>query len=251
MEILKMKNLTKKFGGIKAVSNFTVDVKEGIIAGLIGPNGAGKTTLFNIITGYLKPDSGKIIFRGENITNKPTHEIARRGIVRTFQIMRPLSRMTVLENLMLAETVQMGEGILGPFLKPSKVKKQENSIEEKALASLELFGLEDQKDEYAGSLSGGQRRLLELARSLMASPRILLLDEPTGGVNPSLVSEILDHLRYLNEQGLTIFMVEHNVKTVMTLSDVVYVMANGEKIAEGSPEEIRENREVIDAYLGG
>lgn len=246
-----MKNLTKKFGGIKAVSDFTVDIKKGTIAGLIGPNGAGKTTLFNLITGYLKPDSGKITFRGEDITNKPTHEIARRGIVRTFQIMRPLSRMTVLENLMLAETVQMGEGILGPFLKPSKVKEQENSIEKKALASLELFGLKDQKDEYAGSLSGGQRRLLELARSLMASPRILLLDEPTGGVNPTLVGEILDHLRYLNEQGLTIFMVEHNVKTVMALSDVVYVMANGEKIAEGSPEDIRENKEVIDAYLGG
>ncbi len=248
---MKIRGLTKKFGGIKAVNNFSISVEEGIIAGLIGPNGAGKTTLFNLITGYLRPDSGRIIFKGNDITNRPTHEIAKKGIVRTFQIMRPLSRMTVLENLMLAETAQVGERILGPFLRPSEVRRQEDSVEQKALGLLELFGLKKQKDEYAGALSGGQRRLLELARSLMASPEMLLLDEPTGGVNPALAREILEYLRYLNEQGLTIFMVEHNVKTIMTLSDVVYVMANGEKIAEGSPEEIRENKEVIDAYLGG
>lgn len=249
--ILKTKNLTKRFDGIKAVDDFSMNVKEGVIAGLIGPNGAGKTTLFNLVSGYLKPDSGSVMFQDEEITNKSMHGIARDGVVRTFQIMRPLSRMTVVENLMLAETEQKGEKIINPFLKPGEIRKEETSVRDKALELLDLFGLKEKKDDYAGSLSGGQRRLLELARSLMTSPKVLLLDEPTGGVNPSLAKEILDHLKYLNEQGLTIFMTEHNVKTIMSLSDIVYVMANGEKIAEGPPEEIKENEEVIDAYLGG
>lgn len=251
MTILRTENLSKRFGGVTAVDDLSLEIEKGIIAGLIGPNGAGKTTLFNLLTGFHKPDSGKIIFNEEEITKKSTHYIAKKGLVRTFQIMRPLSRMTVLENLMLAAKKQSGEFLPNQVLNPSKIEEEEDSIRKRAIEILELLGLGEKTNEYAGSLSGGQRRLLELARTLMASPRILLLDEPTGGVNPSLARDILNHLKYLNDRGLTIFMTEHNVRTIMSLSDVVYVMANGKKIAQGSPEDIRHNKEVIDAYLGG
>ena len=249
--ILRTENLVKSFDGIKAVDNFTMDVEEGVIAGLIGPNGAGKTTLFNLVTGFMNPDSGRITFDGEEITEDPMHDIVKHGIVRTFQVMRPLPRMTVLENLMLAEPEQTGERLHNPFIRPDDVEEEESEIKDQALEILDLFGLREKKDDYAGGLSGGQRRLLELARSLMTSPKMLLLDEPTGGVNPSLISEILDHLKYLNDQGLTILMIEHNIQTIMDLSDVVYVMTNGRKIAQGPPGDIQENEEVIDAYLGG
>lgn len=251
MKILEIEDLTKTFGGIEAVSNFSLNLKKGKIGGLIGPNGAGKTTLFNLITGYLKPDSGEIKFSGRSIENEPSHEIARKGVIRTFQIMKPLSRMSVLENLMLAESDQVGESVSNLLFRPDEVKKREDSIRERALEILDFFDLENHKDEYAGSLSGGQRRLLELTRSLMASPTLLMLDEPTGGVNPTLAKDILNRLRELNDEGLTIFMVEHNIETIMSLSDIIFVMAEGEKIAEGSPSDIRQNERVIDAYLGG
>lgn len=251
MGILEVSNVTKSFGGITAVDGCTMEIEEGIIAGLIGPNAAGKTTLFNIVTGFHKPDSGKVMFGGKDITGLPPYEISNEGIVRSFQIMRVLTRMTVLENLMLANEGQMGEKMWNPFLKSSEVRKEEEDIEEKAVEVLKMLDMEDMKEEYAGTLSGGQRRLLELGRCLMTSPKMLLLDEPTGGVNPSLAKDILDHLNYLNNQGLTILVVEHNIRTVMELSHTVFVMSDGKKIAEGSPEEVKEDERVIDAYLGG
>lgn len=250
MGILEGRNITKTFGGVTAVDDCSIEVPDGVIAGLIGPNAAGKTTLFNVMTGFYKPDSGKVIFKGKDITGRSPHQIAQEGMVRSFQIMRVLSRLTVLENVMLANPNQTGESLRNLLLKPNKIRDQEESVRERAVEILQMLDLDDKKDEYAGTLSGGQRRLLELGRCLMASPEMLLLDEPTGGVNPALIEDIMDHLKYINNQGVTIFIVEHNIRTIMELSEVVFVMSNGKKISEGTPEEIMEDEEVIDAYLG-
>lgn len=250
MGILEGRNITKTFGGVTAVDGCSIEVPDGVIAGLIGPNAAGKTTLFNVITGFYKPDSGKVIFKGKDITGRSPHQIAQEGMVRSFQIMRVLSRLTVLENVMLANPNQTGESLRNLLLKPNKIRDQEESVRESAVEVLQMLDLDDKKDDYAGTLSGGQRRLLELGRCLMASPEMLLLDEPTGGVNPALIDDIMDHLKYINNQGVTIFIVEHNIRTIMELSEIVFVMSNGKKISEGTPEEIMEDEEVIDAYLG-
>lgn len=222
-----------------------------MIAGLIGPNGAGKTTLFNLISGFYKPNSGKIYFKGKRIDRLPTFKIAREGMVRTFQITRALSKMTVLENMMLGPKYQSGENIMNLWLKPKKVKKQEESIKEKALDVLEFFDLLDLRDEYAGALSGGQKKLLELARALMTDPEMLLLDEPFAGVNPTLAMKLLKHIETLREQGMTFLIIEHDIHKITKISDKIFVMNEGNLIVEGSPEEIKRDKRVLDAYLGG
>ncbi|MBW2618213.1 MAG: ABC transporter ATP-binding protein [Deltaproteobacteria bacterium] len=250
--MLEVKEVEKNFGGLTAVVDCSLRVEEGSITGLIGPNGAGKTTLFNVITGHYKPDRGKITFQGEKIGGLPPHRIFQKKIYRTFQITREFAQMTVLENLMLMPEFQMGEKIWNTWLRPASVRRQERAIQEKALDVLEFVELIDLKDEYAGSLSGGQKKLLELARSMMAEPKMVLLDEPGAGVNPTLMKKLTANIRQLcEEKKITFFLIEHDMDLVMNLCDPVIVMSEGRKLAEGSPEEIRKDEKVLEAYLGG
>lgn len=248
--ILVAEDVRLSFGGMAAVDGASLSVEPGKITALIGPNGAGKTTFFNVVTGFYRPDGGNISFDGARITGKPPHAIARRGLVRTFQLTKSLARMTVLDNMMLAAPNQTGEKIFTAWLAPWVIRKQENANREKALELLELFNLIDKKDEYAATLSGGQRKLLELARALMMEPRMILLDEPMAGVNPTLGARLLEHVGHLRDEGMTFVLVEHDMDVVMNVSEKVIVMANGRVITEGSPDEVRTNQEVIDAYLG-
>jgi branched-chain amino acid transport system ATP-binding protein len=250
--MLKVEGVVKNFGGLTAVRGCSLEVREGSITGLIGPNGAGKTTLFNIITGHYKPDQGRIVFQGEDINGLPPHQIFQKKIYRTFQITREFSQMTVIENLMFVPEDQIGEKIWNTWFRPSAVRKQERAIQEKALEVLEFVELVDMKDEYAGSLSGGQKKLLELAKSLMADPRMVLLDEPGAGVNPSLMRKLIANIRKLcEEKNITFFLIEHDMNLVMNLCNPVIVMSEGKKLAEGTPEEIKRDERVLEAYLGG
>jgi ABC-type branched-subunit amino acid transport system ATPase component len=249
--VLKVENLTKNFGGVTAVDNCSLKVDEKSITGLIGPNGAGKTTLFDVISGFYRPEGGKVFYRGEDITRLEPHEIARRGLVRTFQTTRVLGKMTVLENLMLAPKFQIGESIRNIFLRSSKISDQESQIHSKAQEVLKLLDLERLQDEYSGNLSGGQRKLLELARALMMDPDIILLDEPMAGVNPILKTKITKHINEVREvYGKTFFIIEHDMKMIMSISDHMIVMNQGKVLAEGKPEMLRKDERVIDAYLG-
>jgi len=250
--MLEVKGLYKSFGGLMAISDCSLKVEEGSITGLIGPNGAGKTTLFNVITGHFKPDKGEITFMGEDIAGLPPHQIFKRKMYRTFQITREFGRMTVLENLMVMPEGQAGEKIWNTWLRPGTVMRQEKEIAEKALEVLEFVELIDLKDEYAESLSGGQKKLLELARSMMADPKMVLLDEPAAGVNRTLMGKLISNIRKLcEEKNITFFLVEHNMDLVMSLCNPVIVMSEGRKLAEGNPEEVRKNKSVLEAYLGG
>lgn len=250
--ILTVRDVHKHFGGLKAVNGVSLDVAKGTITGLIGPNGAGKTTLFNLIAGFYKPDQGEIYFNGTRIDGLPPHEIFHKGLCRTFQVSRELKLMTVLENLMLVPPKQKGEKLFYTWLFPWQVRQQEREIRDKALEVLEFVGLIDLKDEYAANLSGGQKRLLELARTMMADPDLILLDEPGAGVNPTLMKRLAEYIRRLaEERGVTIFLIEHDMDLVMSLCETVIVMSNGVKLAEGTPDEIRRNPEVLEAYLGG
>ena len=249
--IFEAEGIVKRFGGIRAVNGATMSVQEGSITALIGPNGAGKTTFFNLITGFYKPDAGSSVFDGHDIFGNAPYEIARRGMVRTFQITKALSRMTVLDNMMLAAPNQPGERLINVF-RPLAGRNREAEVREEAAVLLEVFNLTKLTDNYAGTLSGGQRKLLELARALMAKPRFLLLDEPMAGINPTLGKRLLDHMQRLRkEDGVTFLFVEHDMDVVMNHSDRVVVMAQGAVIAEGSPDEVRSDQKVIDAYLGG
>ncbi len=251
-KMLEIKNLMKSFGGLQVIYDCSLEVKAGSITGLIGPNGAGKTTLFNLLTSYHRPDRGEIYFMGERIDRLATHKIFHKKLYRTFQIPREFAQMTVLENLMLIPASQRGESIWNTLFRPKTVKEQERAIKEKALEVLEFIELFDLKDEYAGSLSGGQKKLLELARSLMADPKLVLLDEPGAGVNPTLLKKLVDNIRKLCEQkGITFFLIEHDMNLVMNLCDPVIVMSEGQKLAEGTPEEIKKDPRVLEAYLGG
>ena len=237
--IFEAEGIVKRFGGIRAVNGATMSVEEGSITALIGPNGAGKTTFFNLITGFYKPDAGSSVFDGHDIYGKPSYAIARRGMVRTFQITKALAAMTVLDNMLLAAPDQPGERLLNVIARPLASRRREREVEAEAAELLEVFNLTKLADSYAGILSGGQRKLLELARALMTKPRFLLLDEPMAGINPTLGKRLLDHMQRLrSEDGVTFLFVEHDMEVVMNHSDRVVVMAEGRVIAEGAPESV-------------
>jgi branched-chain amino acid transport system ATP-binding protein len=250
--MLEIYDLEKSFGGLTAVDGCSLTVGEGSITGLIGPNGAGKTTLFNLITGHYKPDKGKILFQGEAIEGLAPHQIFRKKLYRTFQITREFAQMTVLENLMIMPEHQIGEKIWNTWFRPSAVRREEHGTQTKALEVLEFVELINLKNEYAGSLSGGQKKLLEIARSMMADPKIVLLDEPGAGVNPTLMKKLIDNIKTLrDEKGITFLLIEHDMDLVMNLCDPVIVMSEGKKLAEGTADEIKSNEQVLEAYLGG
>jgi ABC-type branched-subunit amino acid transport system ATPase component len=252
--LLMARGVHKRFGQIRAVGGMDIQVGKGEVVGLIGPNGAGKTTFFNVIAGWFKPESGIVLFKGEPIHRAPSHRVARKGLVRTFQLTRTLARMTVLENMMLAPQHQAGEALwplFVPVVGRARVESQEEEIRTKAEDLLETFELSRLRDEYAGALSGGQRKLLELARVLMLDPQMVLLDEPTAGVNPTLAASIMRRMQELRKQrGITVLLIEHDMETVMNNCERVVVMAEGRPLAEGTPEQIKQNPAVIDAYLG-
>jgi branched-chain amino acid transport system ATP-binding protein len=249
--ILDVRNITKSFGGLRAVDDCSFTVARGSITGLIGPNGAGKSTAANLITGFIRADSGSIIFDGKDIAHLPVHLIARRGLTRTFQITRELEHMTVTENLLAAPSDQLGESFWPGLLGLPAVRRQENENLKRALKLLQDFDLYQLRDEYAGNLSGGQRRLLELARVVMAHPKLLLLDEPFAGINPVLASRLSNYIEQLClEEGITFLIIEHNLGMIERLCGTVVVMALGSRIAEGTMAELRQNPAVVDAYLG-
>jgi len=249
--MLEVREVEKSFGGVKAVDRCSLRVEEGSITGLIGPNGAGKTTVFNLISGIYKPDRGEIWFMDDRIDGLPSHEIALRSIVRTFQIPREFKEMTVLENLMVVPKHQFGENIFNILFRPRRVKEQEKQIMEKALSILEFVELIHLKDEYAKNLSSGQKKLLELAKMLMCDPEVILLDEPGAGVNPTLMRKLVRNIEKLREEGITFFLIEHDMDLVAYLCDKVIVMNKGRKMAEGTPQEIKKDKKVLEVYLGG
>lgn len=248
--ILTTEDVRLSFGGVTAVDGASMQVEPGKITALIGPNGAGKTSFFNAVTGFYKADDGNIVFDGSSIVGKAPDSIARKGLVRTFQLTKSLGRMSVLDNMMLAAPGQTGEKIFTAWFAPWIINKQERANGEKAMELLELFNLTEKKDDYAATLSGGQRKLLELARALMMDPKMILLDEPMAGINPTLGARLLEHVGQLCDEGMTFVLVEHDMDVVMNVSEHVIVMANGKVITQGTPDEVRSNEEVINAYLG-
>jgi branched-chain amino acid transport system ATP-binding protein len=249
--LLEINGITKSFGGLKAVNNCSFNVKKGTITGLIGPNGAGKTTLFNVITGQLLAEEGSIKIDGEEITQLPPYTTFKKGIVRTFQIPRELKRMTVLENLMVIKSNQSGENLFTTWFNPWKVKREENENLNKGEEILDFLKLSHLADEYAGNLSTGQKKLLEIGRTLMSDPKIILLDEPAAGVNPTLMNNIVDRIIAISkERNITFLIIEHNMDLIMNLCNPIIVMSYGSKLAEGNAKSIRNNTAVVDAYLG-
>jgi len=250
--LLVVQDLVKNFGGLRAIDHCTLEVARGTITGLIGPNGAGKTTLFNIITGFIAPDSGRVVFKGQDITNLPAHRIFDSKLCRTFQIPREHPSMTVLENLMLVAPRQTGERIWNTWFRAGRVRAEESRIRERALEVLDFIDLGHLADEYAGKLSGGQKKLLELGRTLMAEPEMVLLDEPGAGVNRTLMKRLVANIERLRrERGITFLLIEHDMDLVMNLCDPVIVMSEGRKLMQGTPAEVRHDQRVLDAYLGG
>ena len=247
--ILTVDGVHRRFGGLTAVDVDHLEVQRGSITALIGPNGAGKTTLFNLLTGFDKPNSGIWRFDGREMAGMAAHKVARNGMVRTFQLTKSLARLSVMENMKLGATGQRGEGF-GRALLPPLWIKQERANEARALELLTRFKLDAKRDDFAGTLSGGQRKLLEMARALMVQPQLVMLDEPMAGVNPALTQSLLGHVKGLREEGMTVVFVEHDMDVVYDISDWVVVMAEGRIIAEGPPAAIGANQEVIDAYLG-
>ena len=249
--LLEINGITKSFGGLKAVNNCSFNVKKGTITGLIGPNGAGKTTLFNVITGQLLAEEGSIKIDGEEISQLPPYTTFKKGIVRTFQIPRELKRMTVLENLMVIKSNQSGENLFTTWFNPWKVKREENENLNKGEEILDFLKLSHLADEYAGNLSTGQKKLLEIGRTLMSDPKIILLDEPAAGVNPTLMNNIVDRIIAISkERNITFLIIEHNMDLIMNLCNPIIVMSYGSKLAEGNAKSIRSNTAVVDAYLG-
>jgi ABC-type branched-subunit amino acid transport system ATPase component len=249
---LRVEGLEKNFGGITAVDGATFEVERTSLTGLIGPNGAGKSTTFNLITGFIRPDAGQVLFDDQDVTGMAPFEIANKGMVRTFQIARELGEMTVLENMMLAPQRQLGEDLWRSVMPGARnrVKDQESEHLERAWEMLEFFEIDHLWDDYAMNLSGGQRKLLEMARVLMTDPKVVLLDEPLAGVNPTLEKKLMTHIHELREQGYTFLLVEHDMDIIMEHCEHVIVMHQGKVLAEGEPADIKANDQVIDAYLG-
>ena len=251
MDPLVTKNLGKYFGGIKAVDDVSICVKQKTITALIGPNGSGKTTFFNVVSGFYNPNRGKVFFMGKNITNLKPHQIANRGLVRTFQIVRIFRNLSVIENMLVAPKRQYGDSILKTFTKYLKSIEEEKEAFKYANELLDLLQIDHLKNEFAGNLSGGQLKLLSLGMALMRDPEILLLDEPVAGVNPTLANKIFDILINLRDNlNKTFLIIEHNMDVVLDFSDLIYVMNKGQLLAQGTPDEITCHRAVIDAYLG-
>ncbi|MPZ53031.1 MAG: ATP-binding cassette domain-containing protein [Acidimicrobiia bacterium] len=249
--ILGIEGLVKYFDGVQAVDHATFGVEAGSVTALIGPNGAGKTTVFNLISGLIRPDHGSVTFEDTDVTSSAPHQMAASGLVRTFQQPRTVTRMTVRENLHMAAPNQPGENLRNLLISPRAVRRSEETVAERAEELIDLFELRGVADDYGGTLSGGQRKLLEMARALMAGPRMLLLDEPLAGVNPTLVRRIEEMISVLrNERNMTVLFIEHDLSTVMRLSDWVIVMSQGAVISSGSPQDVRGDQAVLDAYLG-
>tara|TARA_B100000131_G_C18050679_1_gene586318 strand:- start:423 stop:1187 length:765 start_codon:yes stop_codon:yes gene_type:complete len=249
--MLEIKNVNKFFGGIKAVNNASMFIKEGAITGLIGPNGAGKTTLFNTIAGVYDPDYGNIIFNNEDISNLKPHELFLKGVLRTFQIAHEFSTLTVLENLMMVPSNQRGEKLIHALYRSKKVLLEEEKIRKKAIEVIEFLNLKHLTQELAGNLSGGQKKLLELGRTMMVDAKLVLLDEVGAGVNRTLLNEISDAILRLNkEKNYTFFVIEHDMDLIEKICDPVIVMAEGEVLFEGTFSQVKSNEDVIEAYLG-
>ncbi|PSQ64176.1 MAG: ABC transporter ATP-binding protein [Halobacteriales archaeon SW_8_66_22] len=251
MTLLAVEGVRRSFGSLVAVDGVSFGIEAGEIVGMIGPNGAGKTTTFNCISSVIDSDAGTVRFDGADVTGVPPYALARRGMVRTFQQTRELETVTVADNMLLAAPEHPGERAWHAVGRTSTSAQREAAARERAMELLEVFDIAGMVEEYAGNLSGGQRKLLELARSLMLDPKLLMLDEPFAGVNPSLTDEIVGHIEALNDEGMTLLIIEHELETLTDLVDRLIVLANGEVLATGPPAEIMDNEEVIDAYLGG
>lgn len=251
MTLLAVDGLRRSFASLDAVDGVSFRVESGEIVGLIGPNGAGKTTTFDCVTSVIESDAGTVTFDGDDVTGLPPHELARRGLVRTFQRTRELATMTVEENMLLPTLDHPGERTWHAVGRTDATERREAEARDRATELLDVFDIDSKADEYAGNLSGGQRKLLELARALMLDPKLLMLDEPFAGVNPSLTNEIVEHVEALNEGGLTLLVIEHELETLTELVDRLIVLADGRVLATGTPAEIMDHEEVIDAYLGG
>ena len=248
--ILRLQGIHKAYGSLRAVDGVAFEVQTGSLTALIGPNGAGKTTTFDLIAGAQSYDLGDIIFNGQSLKGLAPFKVFHRGLARTFQVPRPFAQMTVLENLLIAPMDQLGERFQANWWAFSRVRAQELALQERARGVLELCALADKADLLAGQLSGGQQKLLELARVLMIDPQMILLDEPAAGVNPSLLDILMDRVQLLNARGITFLLIEHNMELVMRVCSRVIVMAQGRVLAQGTPEQVQEDPRVLDAYLG-
>ena len=251
IEILHVENVSKYFGGLAAVNNCSLKIKKGSITGIIGPNGSGKTTLFNLIAGNLKSSKGSVIFNNENITNMPSYQLFSKGLLRTFQIAHEFSNLTVLENLMMVPSNQSGENLITALINPKLVEREEDQLKEKALEVIEFLNLKHLSNELAGNLSGGQKKLLELGRTMMVDAKLVLLDEVGAGVNRTLLKDLGTAIQRLNkEKGYTFCMIEHDIDFISRMCDPVIVMSEGSVLFEGTSDEVKKNDKVIDSYLG-
>ncbi|WP_404401568.1 ABC transporter ATP-binding protein [Pelagibacterium halotolerans] len=250
--VIEVRNVSKHFGGLSAVNNCSLEVERGSITGLIGPNGAGKSTLFNMVAGNFAPTSGQIIFNGQDITGMRPHALFKLGMLRTFQIAHEFSNMTALENLMMVPPEQPGEHLNALWFQPARVTKRETEVRQKALEVIDFLKLGHVRNELAGNLSGGQKKLLELGRTMMVDAQVVLLDEVAAGVNKTLLNDLAGNIERMNKElGYTFFVIEHDMDLIARLCDPVIVMAQGEVIAKGTMEELRANPAIVEAYFGG